>query len=452
MSQFGSLLGLNSGNTGGAGMNYQAGSANIANPVSQPQIDAAYGNAQSGLAQQQAFINALQAQNGIQNQSNVYNQLQGVANGTGPNPAQAMLANSTGQNTANQAALMAGQRGAGANTGLVARQAAMQGAANQQNAAGQGAALQANQSMNAINSMGGIAGQQVANHANAIQGYNQGAQSEQQNLLGSQAAYNNANVANMQSQNAANAGVSGNVANQQGKFASGALNSAGMGLLKFAQGGVVPSHTPPSAPHHAMAYLTGSKMPEMMANGGFLYGSAPDPIGLLSGTPGPVGFSQVPNLPDDAKKEDDKPKADPLSGTMQVGHSDPSATLGGGEGETAMAGEAGGAGGLAELAPLAMMAAKGGQVPALLSPGERYLNPVEAQKAAEGKVDPLKIGKKVPGIAPVKGNSYQNDTVPAKLEEGGVVIPRSVMQSKNPAKEAHKFVSAIMAKQNMKRK
>ena len=84
--------------------------------------------AQNQLAQQNAFVQALQAQNGIGNQSNVYNQLQNVANGTGPNPAQAMLANATGQNVANQAALMAGQRGSNANVGLMARQAAQQGA------------------------------------------------------------------------------------------------------------------------------------------------------------------------------------------------------------------------------------------------------------------------------------------------------------------------------------
>src|ERR1700679_261280 len=93
--------------------------------VSQGQIDQSYQQNQQ----------ALQGQNGLGNQSQVYGQLQGVANGTGPNPAQAQLAQATGANTANQAALMAGQRGSAANVGLLARQAAQQGAANQQAAA-----------------------------------------------------------------------------------------------------------------------------------------------------------------------------------------------------------------------------------------------------------------------------------------------------------------------------
>jgi hypothetical protein len=130
-----SLLGISGTN----GANFQAQGTNIQQPVSTS-------NAQDVLSQQQQFANALAQQNGIQNQSNVFNQLQGVANGTGPNPAQAMLNNTTGQNIQQQAALMGSQRGVGANPGLLARQAAMQGANIQQQAAGQGAALQANQS------------------------------------------------------------------------------------------------------------------------------------------------------------------------------------------------------------------------------------------------------------------------------------------------------------------
>jgi hypothetical protein len=81
-----------------------------------------------------------------------------------------MLSQATGANTANQAALMAGQRGSGANAGLMARQAAQQGAANQQNSAGQAATMQANQSLNALNSMGSLATSQANQQANATQG------------------------------------------------------------------------------------------------------------------------------------------------------------------------------------------------------------------------------------------------------------------------------------------
>jgi len=58
----------------------------------------------------------------------------------------------------------------------------------------------------------------------------------------------------------------------------------------------------------------------------------------------------------------------------------------------------------------------------------------------------MQSGGSVPGQASVKGNSYDNDTVPAILSPGEVVIPRDVMQSKDPAQEAAKFVAAILAK------
>jgi len=147
---------------------------------SSPQVQTATNEQQ----QQANFANAAGAVNGLGNQQNVFGQLQGVANGTGPNPAQAMLNNATGANTQNQAALMAGQRGAGANAGLIARQAAMQGGANQQNAAGQGAALQAQQSLGALNQMGGIAGQQVGQQLAANQQAAQTALGNQQTAAG----------------------------------------------------------------------------------------------------------------------------------------------------------------------------------------------------------------------------------------------------------------------------
>lgn len=62
----------------------------------------------------------------------------------------------------------------------------------------------------------------------------------------------------------------------------------------------------------------------------------------------------------------------------------------------------------------------------------------------------LKAGGRVPGKPVVRGDSYKNDTVNAKLSPGEVVIPNSVMQSKDPAKNAAKFVAAVMAKKRMK--
>lgn len=101
-----------------------------------------------------------------------------------------------------------------------------------------------------------------------------------------------------------------------------------------------------------------------------------------------------------------------------------------------------------------MMAAHGGQVPAKVSPGEVYLSPdkVEKLKARKGKVDPIKEGKKIPGKAKVKGDSYENDTVDAMLQAGGIVIPRSITQGENPGQRAAEFVSAVLAHSKHKAK
>lgn len=99
--------------------------------------------------------------------------------------------------------------------------------------------------------------------------------------------------------------------------------------------------------------------------------------------------------------------------------------------------------------------ARGGQtrkVPALVSPGETYLKPAQAKAVAKGKADPLKVGERIPGTPKVAGNSYANDTVPKKLDAGGVVIPNSIMQSSDPAHNAYKFVQAVMAQQRAKGK
>lgn len=62
----------------------------------------------------------------------------------------------------------------------------------------------------------------------------------------------------------------------------------------------------------------------------------------------------------------------------------------------------------------------------------------------------MQSGGQVPGQAEVKGDSFNNDTVPAMLSPGEIVIPRSVMQSSNPTKAAADFVAAIMRKNGRK--
>jgi hypothetical protein len=378
---------------GGSGSNFKATGAPAIQGANAGQANTAYDQTQQGLLQQQAFAQALQAQNGIGNQSSVFNQLQGVANGTGPNPAQAQLAQATGANVANQASLMAGQRGASANPGMIARQAAQQGAATQQQAAGQGATLQAQQSLAAMNQLGGIAGQQVGQQQAANMGYNQAAQGQQSNILGAINAQN-ANATAMQSNmNNANAGVAVENAKQQGGLLGGALGGIGTAALGALTGGA----------STALGAIGSA------AGGGMGNSSSTSQFGGLGGN---LSFmaqgGQVPPMVSGGPKS--------RVGAHLKGESIPMQ---------------------------APMLAQGGAVPAMVSPGEMYLPPKAAAKVAAGKESPKAEGQVIPGKAKVSGDSTENDTVAKTLEAGGCVIPRTHMKDE---KTAIAFVRAHMSK------
>ncbi len=440
----------------GNGAGWQAQGANLQDPTSTAQAQTSYDQAQQGIAQQQAFLQALQAQNGIANQSDVYGQLQGVANGTGANPAQAMLANATGNNVANQAALMAGQRGASSNPGLIARQAAMQGAATQQQAAGQGAALQANQSLGALNTMGGLATQQVGQQAGALQNYNQFAQGEQQNILGGIQGQNNSHIANQNNLNTNNGAIAQGNQHAQSGLLGGVLGGVG-GLIGLAKGGPVPPASGNGSYINDTPYLNegvdaswDEVNPRLPA--------APAPIAAppASGPSSKVGQFLKSALGGDAAPEAAAPA---FSGGQDAVYDGASKFMSGaasrlrGKGPVVDPNALAGAGDVAPM-PMGgpMYAAQGGKVPALVSPGEVYIPPSKLDKAAKG--NPLKEGEKIPGKPVVGGakNSYANDTVPKKLEEGGIVIPRSHTQGPDAMAKSIKFLHAVMAKQRMKQK
>lgn len=443
MGSIGGLLGF-SGGAAGTGFSAPQGAA-ITDPTSSQQLGTAYNGSQNALSQQQSLLNAIQGQNGLANQSQVYNQLQGVVNGTGPNPAQAQLAQSTGQNVANQAALMAGQRGTSANTGLLARQAAQQGASTQQQAAGQAATLQAQQSLNALGQVGSLANQQAANQIGATENLSQAQQNEQAQLLQAQQGYNT-NAVQMQSNiNSVNAGLAQQQMQGQQSIVGGVGNAIA-GLTHLAKGGEVSSYAyggPASVSSYADGGITAptaiqpaSTAGPQSSFGSFLSGykngvqSAPQ----YTDTPIMRGIGSGMKLTSPQEK---KPNTPTPATTFQGQQLGPSTTTG------------------AELQdPSVMQAARGGKVPALVSPGEVYLSPDKAKAVAQGKADPIKDGEKIPGKPKVGGakDSYANDTVPKTLEEGGIVLPRHVTQSKDPAAAAHKFVSAIMARHNMSNK
>lgn len=380
------------------------------------------------LSSQQALAGQLAAANGVGTQQSAIQGLQGaagqyqnIASGQGPNPARAMLNQATAQNVANQAALMAGQRGAGANAGLIARQAGQQGGALQQQAVGQGATMQANQQINALQGLvgaqqaagnlgAGLTGQQgaanqaYAGQANQIAGQQIGAQqAATQNALANQQmqqnslqGVNQANVANQSSVNAGNTAFGTQQIKGQQGILGGVLNGAGAAMGGLAHGGEV----------------------RKMADGGSVATGSFDPNAptssfgkFLSG----FGVSQQASPgsePEDAINKGTsnliKKAASKLSGSGEID---------GGEGEM-MAGEA------APMGAGMAMAAKGG----LAQKGGHVKAKTPAQKAEK------------------KGDSYANDKVPTMLSEGEIVIPRSIVMGKDPIQAAAKFVEETLAK------
>lgn len=330
-------------------------------------------------------------QTGFNNLQTTFQGLQGVANGTGPNPAMAQY-NQNVQNLAKQ------QSGAissvqGISPALAARMATQQGSAAMQNAAAQGATTQAQQQLGAMGQMAGVANSQAAN-----------------------------SVAQQSNINNVNGTMAGTVMQGQQGLIGGAMSGAGA-AMGMADGGEVPSSDAFSfgAPQSKFAqYLKGAPQqdPAMATSGSgaLQQGMSSMVQGALSKKkPAPQNSGQGPTVANDASIGAGIPYTQPL--------------------------------GLGYGAAPAF--ARGGNVPAMVSPGERYLPPSAVKKVVMGK-DPMKVGEKIPGKPKVPGNSYANDVVPKKLAAGGVVIPNSIMQSKNPAKGARDMVAAIIAKRGKK--
>ena len=238
MGAISGMLGL-AGGVGGTGFAGPS-AANIQSFVTPEQIKQAYQGTQGGLEQQQALLQALQQQQGIANQAQVYNQLQNIVGGGGPNPALAQLAQTTGQNIAAQQALMAGQRGAAQNVGMLARQAGMQGGALQQQAAGQAATLAAQQQMSALGQAGQMATTQAGQQIAQTQAAQQAQAQQQAQLMGQQQAYNQQQIQQQAAINAANAQLAGQTMGMAGSAIGGVMQGLGGGLA----GGLMKSAAP----------------------------------------------------------------------------------------------------------------------------------------------------------------------------------------------------------------
>lgn len=329
-SMGGALGGLLSGNAPG-NSNFNAVG------ISPEQLQAQQAASAEALKRQNDFANAVGAQGGLANQSQALDMMRQQAMGQGPNPAQAQLAQATAANTSNQAALMAGQRGASANSGLMARQIGMQGAANQQNAAGQAATLGAQQQLAGQQQFGNMATQQV----------NQQQQANSAAMGGAQGNYQ-IGAGQMGNQNAINSGQASANAGRNAGMAGGLLGAIGPAMSMFGGGSSA------SAAQPGDINIRGSN------------GNIVNPDGFAKG------------------------------GTVNGLESGPRSTL---------------------CAALTM-----------------------------------KSGGSVPGQAAVAGDSSKNDTVPAMLSPGEVVIDKDTLAEKGKAGDAARFLQAYLTKKNSGKK
>lgn len=181
-------------------------------------------------------INDMQRQAVYNNQSTLADQLMAQSRGQGPNPALNQLNQTTAQNVNNQGALMASQRGASSNPALIARQAAMQGANIQQQAAGQAATLSAQQQLAAGNAAAGLygtMGNQVGQQQSTLQG---ALASQNASAVNQELGFGNM-ATNASMENARNAnGMFGGM--MQGAGAALAFLNKGGEVQKMSDGGI----------------------------------------------------------------------------------------------------------------------------------------------------------------------------------------------------------------------
>ena len=412
-----SRLSFKEGNIGGAlGFSSGAGGSGFAGPQQAPD------------------------QTGMANLQNSYQQLQDVAAGKGPNPAMAQYTQNVQDLAKQQAGAISSVQGI--SPALAARMASQQSSGAMQNAAAAGANVQAQQQLGAMGQASQVAAQQ-AGAANQMQlGINN----------------NNTTLASGQMNRGLVGGVVGSV---------GSVLAHG-GEVGYAGGGGV-SSSPFSygAPQSKFGqFLQGATSYDNTA------GASKQPGGGFDNGPDKKGtqdfFSKVFKSFKSKGAQENAGQGPTMDNTAGLSDGaipynsapDYAAGLSSGAGDAAAGGAADAAGAAtgAEAAgaeagggdAMAALLAKGGKVQAVVSPGEVYIPPGKLKQAIQSR-NPLAAGSKVPGRPKVKGDSYANDVVPAKLEAGGVVIPNSIMQSKNPAKGAHDMIAGIIAKRKARK-
>ena len=368
------------------------------------------------------------------NQETLAAQLRAQANGQGPNVAQLQLQQATDQNNQKAAGAAASQRGM--NPALAQRMIAQQAANNNQNAAGQSGVLRAQQQLSAEGAASNVYGQEAGENVAS------------ENAL--TAAQTAANTTNAQTA-ANNTGLFGSI------FAHGGEVKA---LPKHLQHLDIPTGDKIHPVHLAQGGLLGSNFSGSLmglVKGLWAPGTAPTPAAAQqAGTDSfNTNFNDSPNYMNGISSSGDLTGGLGQSATgmggMAGGAADAAGSTAGAEAATAgsAAATAEGSDSLLELAAAhgAKVPKSTKKVPAMISPGERFIPPHLVEAVRKGRLPASKAAAKVPGKPKVQGDSEQNDTVPAALAPGGVVIPRS--KADNDA-DAREFLQAIAKEKEKK--
>jgi hypothetical protein len=379
----------------GSGANSQA-----YNPVNAQQVSLAGGpTGQQDLNNQ----NQLYAQ-----QQNFANTLQQQANGQGPSVANLQLQQTLQQQQANAAAQAASARGV--SPALANRQAQQAQASNSQASAQSGALARAQETLNAQGELGSTLNNQASQNISQ-QGLGlQAQEANQQANLGAQEATSQIGQAQNAGQFNILSGLAQGVAGLAGMGGGGAGHAFGGQIHGYANGGKV------------MNFDGGGSVPPY--TGGYV---TPDTLSALNNASRMLGGSNNAGVGASSSPSTAFQTGRQLNKTLTA-NPPPAA------GDT----QASGPGGMFSV---------GGKVKAMLSPGEvrvpvdKTKNPKEAERYAAQAV---KNGKKIPGKAKVAGDSLQNDTVPANLNEGDIIVKRS--KAKDP-QDAAAFVRALLASQ-----
>lgn len=222
-------------------------------------------------------------------------QLGQMAQGQGPSAAQAMLEQQRGQLSSSLASLLASQRGASQNVGLVGRTAARAGAEAGANLASQAATLRMQEQLQAISQAQNLAAQRVEQQRLGTAQYGQAALQGQQQLLAAQAQQEAQRTAMAQQQEATRGQIIGGLISGVGA-ATGALAGGG----KEKGGG---SMSPPV----------------MVSEGGMIPENEPKDIISLLLESQPSGMAHGSKVPGKAKVDGDSEKNDTVPALLSPG-------------------------------------------------------------------------------------------------------------------------------------